>query len=267
MRIFKKRFPWEIGATSFVLPAGMVDNVRFLADKVDDIQLLFFESPSNEGLENGVDKEMLKKLAGENETGFTVHLPTDIRPGNCCPEQRKHEVEVIAGLMADLDFLEPRCYDLHLPRQHDVSHAQWCDSVDTFLSMLKKEIGRQSRLVAIENINYPFAWIRSLVESHDLGVCLDVGHALFFGDDLPGFLADLSRTRHIHYHGISNNKDHQGLGPGDKSITEQLGTALQAGGFEGVVTIEVYNTCDLHDSLAHLETVWSGYDRQRGMRS
>ncbi|MFH1215673.1 MAG: cobamide remodeling phosphodiesterase CbiR [Pseudomonadota bacterium] len=267
MRIFKKRFPWNIGATSYVLPATIEENVAFLAGKVDDIQLLFFESPCARRGENPFNKDVLKKLAGENDAGFTVHLPTDIRPGSSRLRQRRNGVEIIAGLMNELDSLNPRCYDLHLPLEDGLSQREWIDNLDDFLSMLKKEIGLLSRLVGIENINYPFSRVRPLVESHGFGICLDVGHALFFADDLSSLMADLSRTRHVHYHGIRNGKDHQSLLATEQSVTAQIGTALLAGGFAGVVTIEVYSIQDLHDSLEHLESVWSRYARDRERRS
>ena len=43
----KGAFPFRIGATSYVLAADMLTNVRYLADRVDDIELLVFESELN----------------------------------------------------------------------------------------------------------------------------------------------------------------------------------------------------------------------------
>ena len=33
----KNRFPFRLGTTSYVIPAGLVQNVIFLADKVDNL--------------------------------------------------------------------------------------------------------------------------------------------------------------------------------------------------------------------------------------
>ena len=36
-------FPFRLGATSYILPADLVANAKFLAGKVDDIELVLFD--------------------------------------------------------------------------------------------------------------------------------------------------------------------------------------------------------------------------------
>lgn len=261
MMSVRNRFPWKIGTTSYILPGTIEANVAFLVDLVDDVQLLFFETPSPRIPANDIDVRVLQQIAAQGGVGFTVHLPVDIRPGSSDRRQKEEGVAVIADLLEMLAPLGPRCYDLHLPLEDGIARAEWLDNIDAFLHQLVGRIGQQRALVAIENINYPFAWIRSLVSGHGFSLCLDVGHALLFADDPSAMLADLSGVRHVHYHGVREGRDHQALHPGQQALTELLGQRLLAAGYEGVVTIEVYNQRALADSLLHLEGVWSGHAR------
>ena len=36
--------PFRLGTTSYIIPADILPNVRYLADKVDDIELVLFEA-------------------------------------------------------------------------------------------------------------------------------------------------------------------------------------------------------------------------------
>ncbi|MFZ5758658.1 MAG: cobamide remodeling phosphodiesterase CbiR, partial [Thermodesulfobacteriota bacterium] len=216
----KKRFPWKIGTTSFILPATIEENVVFLARLVDDVQLLFFETPSASVPANDYNAAVLQQIAAQWGVGFTVHLPVDIRPGSSDRRKRVGAVDVIVWLLEELAPLAPRCYDLHLPLEDDIGRDEWLDNIDAFLYQLARRIGQLRTLVAIENIDYPFGWIRSLVTGHGFSLCLDVGHALLFADNLSTMLADLSGVHHVHYHGVREGRDHQALHAGQQALTE-----------------------------------------------
>ncbi|MFZ5765706.1 MAG: cobamide remodeling phosphodiesterase CbiR, partial [Thermodesulfobacteriota bacterium] len=214
----KKRFPWKIGTTSFILPATIEENVAFLARQVDDVQLLFFETPSAGKPANAYNAAVLQQIAAQWGLGFTVHLPVDMRPGSSDRRERVGAVDVIVGLLEELAPLAPRCYDLHLPLEGEMGRDEWLDNIDAFLYQLAGRIGRQRAQVAIENIDYPFGWIRSLVTGHGFSRCLDVGHALLFADNPSAMLADLSGVRHVHYHGVREGRDHQALHAGQQAL-------------------------------------------------
>jgi len=36
-------YPFRLGATSYIIPAGMLPNVRYLAGKVQDVELLLLK--------------------------------------------------------------------------------------------------------------------------------------------------------------------------------------------------------------------------------
>ena len=41
---YKGQYPFRLGTTSFIYPAGYADNVTLIGPCVDEIELLFFES-------------------------------------------------------------------------------------------------------------------------------------------------------------------------------------------------------------------------------
>ena len=255
----KGRYPWRIGAPSFVIPAGIPENVKYLADRVDDIQLLFFESACRARLPQHIDVPLLAALARDHHLSYTVHLPTDLLPGHGSRAVRQQAADEIVRLMAELSPLHPLRFDLHLPRQRELDVAPWLDNINDFLLALKRDIGPQSALVAVENIDYPFRLVRSLVLHHGFDLCPDIGHALFFDDEPALLRRDIHPGSHIHYHGIRGGRDHQALGPEQRDCTAGLGEALHAAAHRGVVTLEVYNSSDLQVSLQHIDEIWSPY--------
>ncbi|MBU0908830.1 MAG: sugar phosphate isomerase/epimerase [Proteobacteria bacterium] len=259
----KGRYPWRMGATSFVIPAGIEENVSYLADKVDDIQLLFFESPSQCHMPQQVDVHLLQGLAQEHDLSYTVHLPSDIQPGSSDEGVRQLAVAEIIRLMDDLAPLNPLCYDMHLALQLELAMEQWLANIDDFLGQLRKALGRERAVVAIENIDYPFSSVRPLVQEHGFALCADIGHGLLYGEDQNALFADIAKAAHIHYHGVRGGRDHQALGAEQQACSNRLGHVLHSAGFTGVVTLEVYRSEDLRASLQHIEECWIHYQQQK----
>lgn len=259
----KGLYPWRLGATSFVVPAGINENVRFLAPLVDDIQLLFFESAASTGLPQDFDLALLAESAAAHALSYTVHLPTDIRLGASGKEICAQGIAEITRLMTVLAPLAPRCFDLHLAREANLPEAAWLANLDESLSRLAGRLGAKKKLVAVENIDYPYALIAPLVRKHGFSVCADLGHAVRYGyalDFLPGQADSLL---HLHCHGVENGKDHRAVRDEDAACA--LGAQLAETGFGGVVTVEVYSWEMLGASLATLQKAWQpfagqGYD-------
>ncbi|MCB2182918.1 MAG: hypothetical protein KQH63_12865 [Desulfobulbaceae bacterium] len=258
----KGRYPWRLGATSFVIPDSLEENVLYLADRVDDVQLLFFESPSKSLLPHVFDVEKLLKIGHRYDLSYTVHLPIDIRPGNNSHTARQQDALEIAKIMEMLCPLMPLSYDLHLDREKELPSEKWLDNLASFLSMLKNEIGTQSRLVAVENIDYRFEAVRNLVLEHDFALCLDFGHALFFEHDMEQLFLDIPKARHIHYHGVRHGKDHQAVGADQGDFSKRLAENMDACGYSNVVTLEVYNKRNLLDSLSAMRIDWQDYEKK-----
>ncbi|MBU4407486.1 MAG: sugar phosphate isomerase/epimerase, partial [Proteobacteria bacterium] len=148
--VFKKRFPWRLGATSCVLPADIMTNVRVLAPLVDDVQLLFFESAAQSRLPQPVDVQVLRDLAEEHGLTYTVHLPTDLALGAASRAERQEGIGEMLRLMAQLAPLGVLSFDLHLVREPDLSEAAWLDNLAASLEK-SGALGDEKRLVGVEN--------------------------------------------------------------------------------------------------------------------
>lgn len=248
---------WRLGATSCVLPADIMANVRVLAPLVDDVQLLFFESAAQSLLPQPLDVQALRNLAEEHGLSYTVHLPTDLALGAASKVARQEGIGEILRLMAQLAPLGPLSFDLHLVGEPDLSEAAWLDNLAAGLQELSGALGEEKRLVAVENIEYPFELVAPLVEEYGFSVCLDLGHLVRYGHDLEEGLALLPRVRHLHYHGVQDGRDHQPLT--DAEQARILGLRLAEAGYDGVVTLEMYSLEKLKASLALLDTAWQPF--------
>lgn len=262
----KGRYPWRVGATSFVLPAGVSENVDYLADRADDIQLLFFESASQTLLPHKVDVSYLQNSAQEHNVTYTVHLPTDLSLGGDNRQAREGGVVEVLRLMEELAPLEPRAFDLHLNMVSDVDKELWIDRLDHSLTLLADRLGRDRDLIAVENIDYSFSQVRSLVLEHGFSLCLDIGHALRYGDDVSQIIEDMCHARHIHYHGVAGGRDHRAISSSSGELSRRLGAAMAAENFDGVFTVEVYTRNALEKSLKELAAAWSDFEIQKQER-
>ncbi len=257
----KARYPWKVGAPSFVIPADLTANVSLLASRVDAVQLLFFESASGAALENIFDGERLRDIAREHDLVYTVHLPADIFLGDAAEAVRRQGVAEICRLVEKLSALSPCSYDLHLNFPAGQDQAAWLESVDAALAELAVRLGTAKELVAVENINYPYALVQPLVARHGLARCLDFGHVQRFGHDMAEALDAVKNARHIHFHGVVNGRDHEALLPEAQEDAVLLGETLDGAEFSGVVTLEVYSLEKLETSLRTLEIGWQKFTR------
>ena len=76
-------FPLRLGATSYIVDAGLLENAAFLSDKVQDMQLVLFDLP--DGLSNLPDAATvaaLSALAERHSLSYTVHLLDDMQLGS-----------------------------------------------------------------------------------------------------------------------------------------------------------------------------------------
>ena len=93
MVCLKGKFPFRLGATSYIIPDDIVPNVRFLADKVDDIELVLFESDELANIPSSDVVAELDSLARDNDLTYTIHLPLDIHTGHAEEPERRKSVE------------------------------------------------------------------------------------------------------------------------------------------------------------------------------
>ena len=115
-------------------------------------------------------------------------------------------------------------------------------------------------LLCIENLEDElFEMAVPLIERHNTGICMDVGHLAVQGGDELDFLARYARRiREVHLHDATRRspthaqpRDHLALGHGEIRVTDLLRQLKQIG-FDGPVILELNSRSDLETSLQQL---------------
>ena len=73
-----KKPEFRLGTTSYIIPDEILPNVRFLAGKVQDVELVLFEV--DDGQNNLPDPQTIQtlwELSHKQDMSYTVHLPLD----------------------------------------------------------------------------------------------------------------------------------------------------------------------------------------------
>lgn len=253
-------FPFRLGTTSYILPDDILPNVRYLAGKAQDIELVLFEV--DDGSNNLPSAEVITELGALAEAHaltFTVHLPLDLRLGAGGDEGHISLVKAQA-VIARTRRLNPWAYVLHLDGREllaaqasDAEMAQrsaaWRDQAVRALELVSGWAGGAGQL-ALENLErYPLDFWTPVLERVPVARCVDIGHLwLDRHDPLPFLREALPRTRVIHLHGVGE-RAHQSLAlmPPEK-LNPVLDYLQEA--YTGVLTLEVFNEADFQSSVA-----------------
>jgi sugar phosphate isomerase/epimerase len=253
-RSYKKRYPFRIGTTSFIYPAGYTENVARLGPHVDEIEILMFESHPD----SRPTRQLVRDLATQAEAlslTYNIHLPTDLELTHPDPSRRHNACRILREFIASLMPLEPSVYVLHLPPPDGIRTAEhlhrWhriaAESLRDILS-----VGLPGRCLALENLFFPYNQLDPLIETFDLSVCLDTGHLALQAGDLEAFLKKYgSRIASGHLHGLGDGQDHCAL----SGLADHYLTLLKhwLEGFHGSVSLEVFAFEPLLESLDFLE--------------
>ncbi len=256
------RWPWRLGTTSYILPDDILPNVRFLGPRVDDIELVLFESGDyGSNLPSPAVVADLKGLAAEHDLTWTVHLPTDLRPGSSRASERTRALDTWSRVLELTAPLDPFGYVLHLEAdRHGPVPSEdvpaWLDNLERSLEAWMGTGTVRPQQVCVETLGYPFDLVWPLVQRFGLAVTLDIGHLWTMGYDTEAAIRTLlPHTRIVHLHGVSGvgGRDHQGLEVTDPALLEAFLRALYQQPGERVLTLEVFNRPHLESSLAILE--------------
>jgi len=254
-RPLKGRFPFRLGTTSYILPDDLVPNVTYLADHVDDVELVLFESDELSNLPDEDAIATLATLADEHNLTYTVHLPLDIDLGSSEAAVRQRSVAKCRRVIGLTKPLRPFAWLLHLyggptNRETTANLDAWTAALDDSLKRLLDD-GPASDTICVETLAYPYEYVWDVVQRHDLSVCLDIGHILLNRYDLTAYLnAYLARCRVVHLHGIRDGRDHRDIGALSEETLELILSRLHsAPAQQRVLTLEVFNQNDLIRSL------------------
>jgi sugar phosphate isomerase/epimerase len=256
-----KDIPFRIGTTSYIIPADILPNVRYLADKVDDIELVLFEvddGPSN--LLDEAQQAELIQLAEDHDLTYTVHLPLDLRLAGSDGEQHVSLVKA-KKVIECTRCLHPHGYVLHLDGKEELEtgdanvKAAWVDQALKALQITAAWAGDAALLCAENLDNYPPDFWDEVFERSEISRCIDIGHLWKDGHDAGAFLQEhLARARVLHIHGIAE-RDHKSLAHMPVVELERVMRILLEENFSGVMTVEIFSEEDFNGSMLSLKSV------------
>ncbi len=248
----KSNSTWRLGTTSYIIPDHILPNLHFLKDKVDDVELVLFESGEQSSIPDASQVREMQSLAADTGLTYTVHLPLDLSPGARDESLRRTCADTwkrIAGLMQPVN---PVGWVVHLndPPRDQHSLAAWEEQCRKSLQELSREI--DPKLLCIENLDYDHELIWPWVLEMGFSLCMDLGHLQVRGENLPACLDKwLGHVRIIHLHALnSDGRDHVGLQHMDKDLLARLLHAFDTKSPSPlVVTLEIFSNKHFQGSL------------------
>lgn len=260
MNIRTLNLPFRVGATSYIIADDLLPNARFLADFVQDMQLVLFDVPG--GPSNLPDAETVRALAAWGQTHdltYTIHLMEDLAPPQSPrPHPSWDKAQEVIGRTAPLT---PWAYVFHLdgravrtPETPDDLLVEWQRQIGHALDQLTAWAGDATRL-AVENLEgYPPNFVTPAIAATAVSRCVDVGHLWLDGHDpLPWLQAALSRTRVVHLHGLHDGRDHQSITHTPPALLDPVIDLLLSQRYNGVLTLEIFGEEDFWSSLQALQ--------------
>ena len=252
----KRRFPFRLGTTSYILHDEVLPNVHFLKEKVDHIELLVFEFNERAPYPPKPIIDELSAIAQDADLTYTVHLPICKKLGTPDEAERTRNVELMLRVIEHTTPLSPLAWDLHLElNDAPVTDPHWQDTCLRSLNELKRS-GVDPKRVGIENLEFDYAPILSLLNETGFAVTLDMGHVWHHGFDEEFHLTEcLPRAISVHLHGYNEERDHKGLHLiSPKKLTTFLdAVAAHPSADRLPVSIEVFSENNFNQSMTALK--------------
>lgn len=260
--ICKKQFPFRVGTTSYIIPDEIIPNIEYLKDKVDDVELVLFESDEMSNLPSDDDVAKLQDIGEGYDLTYSIHLPLDVYLGSADTAIRERSVEKCRRVIELTQVLNPSAYVMHAEAGPGINVNGFSDgekkgfahNFHASLERLFSGISVQSSEFCVETLNYPLEILDDVISSFGLSVTLDIGHLELYGfavqEHLDRYLQD---TRVLHMHGIRDGKDHKGL---QFMRAETLDIVMrrlsETGDASRVFTMEIFSEDDFNASCAEL---------------
>ena len=245
------RLPFRIGTSSYIIPDDILPNVRFLAGKVKDIELVLFDIDEYCNIPDKAQAEELKAAAAAYGLSYTVHLPLDL---NFSDQDRDLSIEKAMKVIDGTRCLDPHAFICHLecrdiPDTEGPALLDWQAQRIRAVNALAERSGIRSGF-AVENLErYPIEWNEAVIRACGTRACLDIGHLFLRKEDpIPVMRKWLPLTTVIHLHGIGT-RDHQSLVHMPKEAVKAVIDELLRQDYRGVLTLEVFNENDFNGSM------------------
>lgn len=260
----------RVGATSFVYPADWVSNVRRLAGRVDDIELLFFRARQPGDLPDPSQVEQLRLLRRQGGLTYSIHLPIDLQLAGPESDLRQAAVDEVRRAIDAVRTLAPTCWVLHVEGRWDEGHGETPEALERWQERASGSLrqllagGIEPGQLAIESLDYDFGRIRPVIDALGLSAALDLGHELRQGRSVEQLvMAHLDRAPVIHLHGVDERgQDHRAISAFPEETGRWLLDTLAARRWPGALTLEVFDLMRLELSLDTLAR-WSREEDRR----
>lgn len=201
---------FRLAAPSFVLPGDVAANGRFLAGRVDEVALCFFETQACLAYTRADIPSDLATLPGRDGAPLRwhVHLPLDLpwppdRNAAACRDTARLALRVLHRA----EHLAPRCAVLHAPAG---SPDQQRRMLTAFI-----EVWRRHCSVPLLLENTEHCDVLSLGENflfaQGAAFCLDVGHAMGYAQATLLRSSLPARARMIHWSAPGKGDAHAAL--------------------------------------------------------
>ncbi len=190
----------------------------------------------------------LLRIKKTEDISYTVHLPLwSVEPASPNEFIRKASVEVLADAVKLCEPLQPEAYVIHATGAlaaefsrleiaefyKDYMASEMTGIAERSIEGLLSSTSLRPQKLAVETVEFPFRYMKGLIEKYDVSVCCDTGHILagYPGNyTVLGFLEEFfDKIIDIHLHdayriekekGVKIQKDHLPLGEGKLPISE-----------------------------------------------
>jgi len=238
----------RLGTTSYIIPADILPNVKYLADKVDDIEIVLFESDDFSNLPSGNIIDELRLIAEKNDLSYTIHLPIDIDISSQNEIIRRKSVEKCLEVINLTEKLDPYGYVLHIYRKYVSNDNFWRLQSTKSVNEILNSTNIDSKKLCVETLGYEFAPVAEIVFENNLSICLDIGHVWLNAFDEKCYLKKyLDFTKIVHLHGVKDGKDHLSVSVLPEDILRNFINHIKEKNI--VLTLEVFNEKDFFNSI------------------
>lgn len=253
----KNRYPFSLGCTSCVLPDTALANVKYLAPLVDDIELMFFETPNETNYPSRHELTLIDKILRKEGTSCTIHLPTDTVYEFLNGDLQTY-FDSLLSVLETTKHLPSKAYVLHLAEDHfspsKEELSQWTANCVELLRQLTQIIPIER--IAVENLYYPWQWNSTIVQQTECSYALDLGHLWNEGAEWESAMNTmLPHCRVIQLHG-SDKRDHSAITSKETSHLQKVVEITKEQHYSQIITCEVFGISSTVNTLNEVHRVW-----------
>jgi sugar phosphate isomerase/epimerase len=250
--------PFNVGTTSFIKWDTWQENVKYLHNKVDYIQLLLLEDIPQDRLPTQDDIKELNNLKQQFDSSYSVHLPHSIQLAIDDKRLRELSVDRVKKVIDLVQPLDPVYFILHGYVYDHIDNDTLQRSVNNLYNSLNEilEYYPYSRKIGLETLHFEFDHLEDLVNDLDTSVIVDVGQNIRYKKDYLSYIRKyFHRVVDIHLHGFDGKKDHCSLNKLPHSKLKEILKLLLEQRYNKNILLEVFSEKDFNESYKLLYKV------------